>query len=293
MSRLTVTVMVTVALLLPSPAAAYAKDWWGRLEEFSGPGPFLARYPWFNRHLTFHCPYEYEEVAETDRLALFVPSSSTAERAAAPPPSLTEARALVIVPRNFAGVTAFGTPIPTLTVEDTRRKVRVARKYCLYFDQTSYRADASRGFPAMRASAFEFGASIFLHGPFEIGAGGGAIRFEAERGSAWQALVTPFRFQIRPLFFVNRTSPGESSGIRNAFRRLANSPKFYFKMSAVMGELDAADLGLESDAAAAPTDASRFRSPGELVSSYGFVFDFGELLGIITERRQSGVMLPP
>lgn len=47
-------------LLLTTPERAQAKDWWGWLEEFSGPGPFGVRKPWQTLHFTAICGAEDE-----------------------------------------------------------------------------------------------------------------------------------------------------------------------------------------------------------------------------------------
>ena len=58
--RRVISAVVVGLFLVTAPQQAAAKDWWGWLEEFSGPGPFRTRGPLHTLHFTAMCSAEDE-----------------------------------------------------------------------------------------------------------------------------------------------------------------------------------------------------------------------------------------
>lgn len=315
MSRMTLAVVLTLASMFVYPTDTYAKDgWWGWLEEFSGPGPFRTRNPLNNIHVSFAC--KYDEIVKVDPVAwgevvkaaqplpegkrfdpTFVElvrnkvSNTLAEmlktaKAQRQFLELPGAQPLSLTLSQTPRWRAFGTPFPASrefapnmllsVLNDEQRDRRNRNKNCWFIDYTRYIADAdsSRGFPRIRAEGLDVGGTYFIGGPFDIGAAIGYVQFEPAGHEAIRRLtLTPLRLHIRPLWFVD-----PEKHFRAEWRwlgRLAYIPKLYVKLTAVPKSI----LGSEFGAPKPVDPGQEFQTKGELVTSYGVVFDLGEVLG--------------
>jgi hypothetical protein len=217
------------------------------------------------------------------------------------PPALLKQPDEFVVRRPFLTLTqeplrrAFGTPFPPgqdLPVMDPtalralndlndRQRERQRRlKGCWFVDATRYIAyqDVTRGFPTIRAHGVDVGRTYFVVGPFDMAAALGFLQFAPEgRDVVRRFTLTPLRFHVRPLWFVD---PGKAPDGLKWAARLAYIPKLYVKQTAVVGTITGAEFG-----APPPAEGEQeFRTTGELVTSYGVVFDLGEVIGWFAHR---------
>lgn len=192
-------------------------------------------------------------------------------------------------------VRTFGTPFPaTRDVGRLARAIQVALglledqeqqrerrlKGCWFVDITRYIAheDRVRGFPTIRARTVDVGRTYFVAGPFDIAAAIGYVQFKPDDSPLVRRLtLTPLRFHVRPFWFVD---PSRAPDALRWAARLAYVPKIYVKQTAVLGTIRGSEFGAPPPA----PGEEEFRTTGELVTSYGVVFDLGELIGAFVHR---------
>lgn len=133
---------------------------------------------------------------------------------------------------------------------------------CVYFDRGAFdtAADSLRGFPAIDVAHYDVGAAFRLFDGLDVGAGVGRIRFKANGTTRGKATITPLRLVLRPLLLV---TPEQHQ------QRWMSVFSVYWKETFVVGPLTGTDFG-------APAGA--FDSPGEIVRSFGVIFDLTSLL---------------
>jgi hypothetical protein len=304
MRRLSKAILLAMVLSLGATTQAVAADWWGWLEEFSGPGPFRIKNPLHALHLTFHCVYEdqlrisvFRVNAITDEVLRRTekPAAGAALLPAIPPTvpvgpvEVMTSRGSKLfgtpfpIPLDWTGDldllgTALTTLLPSPTPDDSPEKRQWSRarerKYCWYVDFARYRAvpDPVQEYPEIKATKVDIGFAYFIGGPIDIGAAGGWIWFRPKGGDIiGRYTFTPLRVQVRPLAFFAPSSSDRSKWLA----RLAYVPKLYFKQTAILRSIRASEFG-----APLPNDPNlEFRTGPEVVSSYGIVFDIGELIG--------------
>jgi hypothetical protein len=136
------------------------------------------------------------------------------------------------------------------------------RLWCGYFDQGFFKAPANpaRGFPEVHAHLTDIGPSLRLHDGIDLGVGFGWVTFDGDRVTASPAMtVTPLRLVMRPGLIA----------VPEAYRkRWMGILSVYWKETYVIGRLNAADFGSQTDP---------FQINGELIRSFGFTFDITSL----------------
>jgi hypothetical protein len=141
---------------------------------------------------------------------------------------------------------------------------------CIYFDHASFTAPAEpaseggRGFPEIQAAMSDYGGTVRLVDGLDVGAGMGRISFTVGEQSFSRFTVTPIRVVTRPFLLAI-----PDTRLKGYARQAFGAFNIYFKETFVEGELTGKQFGVEN---------STYKTSGELVRSWGILFDLTALL---------------
>ncbi len=241
--------VLLTTLSFPQPARA---DFWDWLSEFSGPGPFHARYP----NLMFDiCPGETFAVDKQGKQILNEDGT----------------------PKKNTLLRDFETPLPSSTTKEGVPRV----PKCIYSDLRFFenRPDDNFGVRNVKVDFYQAGVSVRLHHAIGLGFGGGAMRISTPGNpDAWQGMLTAPRVVVKPLLIYGSPEFWERNGWLHL---LASSVKYYVKEDIILGHVTGKDFGAPPGSANAEFDFLNDR-----VFSTGFVVDISDVLALAFGKRK-------
>lgn len=157
------------------------------------------------------------------------------------------------------------------------RPIQRVAEACVYFDYIPLSTPPAGGFDEVNITNIDVGVSVpFANNIVEIGAGVGRMNVRNGRTNdvAGKWAVTPFRLVTRPLLVF-------ASGKNDRWEVLLGSFKVYFKQTALLEPLTAADFGGIIPVEGQTTSTFTTTTRGEMVRSYGWVFDLTDLVSLL------------